>query len=39
VKAEMVPEIVAKALEDTCHLTNPRPCTSDDFAALLKAAW
>lgn len=39
VREEMIPAIVGKAVEDGCHLTNPRPCTADDFRALVKAAW
>lgn len=39
VREEMVPALVQKAVEDPCHLTNPRPCTADDFRALLRAAW
>lgn len=39
VRDEMVPALIQKALEDECHRTNPRPCTAEDFRALLKAAW
>jgi alcohol dehydrogenase class IV len=39
VREEMVPALVGKALEDGCHRANPRPCTADDFRALLRAAW
>lgn len=38
VREEMVPAMVAKALEDGCHLNNPRPCTADDMRALYLAA-
>jgi 4-hydroxybutyrate dehydrogenase len=38
VREEMVPEMVAKALEDGCHLNNPRPCTAEDMRALYLAA-
>jgi alcohol dehydrogenase class IV len=30
--------LAARAFDDTCHRTNPRPCTRDDFAALFAAA-
>lgn len=30
----MIPTLVAKALEDGCHLSNPRPCLADDFQRL-----
>jgi len=39
VREESIPALVAKAAEDGCHRTNPRPCSPDDFAALLRAAW
>ena len=29
----------AKAIEDGCHLLNPRPCTREDLLALYRAAW
>jgi alcohol dehydrogenase class IV len=38
-REETIPSIVAKAVEDNCHLQNPRPCTADDFTALLRASW
>jgi alcohol dehydrogenase class IV len=38
VQAEMVPQMVSKAMEDGCHQNNPRPCTADDFRALYLAA-
>jgi alcohol dehydrogenase class IV len=38
VREEMLPEMVAKALEDGCHLNNPRSCTADDMRALYVAA-
>jgi alcohol dehydrogenase class IV len=28
-----------RAIEDGCHLTNPRRCTRDDFARLYREAW
>ena len=39
VREEMIPAIVGKAVEDSCHRTNPRPCSADDFRALIAAAW
>lgn len=36
-KAEHVPRLVECALADTCHQTNPRPCTRADFEALFTA--
>ena len=38
VKAEHIPALVDIAIADTCHQTNPRPCTRADFEALFKAA-
>jgi alcohol dehydrogenase class IV len=32
-------EIVARALEDHCHLTNPRPCGEKEMHELFQAAW
>lgn len=37
-KPEHVPKLVELALADTCHQTNPRPCTKEDFEALFAAA-
>ena len=34
----MIPTLVAKALEDGCHLSNPRLCSADDFERLYRAA-
>jgi len=39
VREEMVPAVVAKAVEDASHLTNPRLCGPEDFRALLRDAW
>lgn len=39
VREEHVPLLVEKAMEDPCHRTNPRPCSAEDFRALLRAAW
>jgi len=33
----MIPDIVEKAMADASHRKNPRPCTSDDFAQILRA--
>ncbi|NOZ86528.1 MAG: iron-containing alcohol dehydrogenase [Deltaproteobacteria bacterium] len=31
-------ELAAKAMEDGCHLSNPRPCSEDTMKSLLEAA-
>jgi alcohol dehydrogenase class IV len=33
-----VPKLVAVALADTCHRTNPRPCSEGDFERIFTAA-
>ncbi len=33
-----IPALVAIAVDDICHKTNPRPCAAGDFAALFEAA-
>ena len=33
-----IPALVEVAIKDTCHLTNPRKCTREDFAQLFAAA-
>jgi len=33
-----IPALVEVAIKDTCHLTNPRKCTREDFARLFAAA-
>jgi alcohol dehydrogenase class IV len=33
-----IPVLVEIAIRDTCHRTNPRPCTREDFAQLFAAA-
>ena len=38
VKPEHLPRLVQIATADSCHQTNPRPCTASDFEALFKAA-
>jgi len=39
VKESQLPLLAEKALEDACHLSNPRPCEQADLAALLHAAF
>lgn len=34
----MIPTLVAKAIEDGCHLSNPRPCSTADIERLYRAA-
>lgn len=36
---ESLPKLAAKAIEDGCHQTNPRPCTEADLLALYERAW
>jgi alcohol dehydrogenase class IV len=33
-----IPKLVAIALADTCHRTNPRPCSEGDFERIFTAA-
>jgi alcohol dehydrogenase class IV len=33
-----IPALVEVAIRDTCHLTNPRKCTREDFAQIFAAA-
>jgi alcohol dehydrogenase class IV len=33
-----IPKLAAKAFEDACHRSNPRPVTKDDLAALYRAS-
>lgn len=33
-----IPKLSAKAIEDACHRSNPRPCTEDDLARLYEAS-
>ena len=35
---EQLPRLVAIAVADICHQTNPRPVSADDFERLFKAA-
>ncbi|MBM3500778.1 MAG: iron-containing alcohol dehydrogenase [Armatimonadetes bacterium] len=34
-----LPELAAKAMQDGCHLTNPRSCTEADMLRLYEEAW
>ena len=34
-----LPALASKAIEDGCHLTNPRPCTEPDLLSLYEQAW
>ena len=34
-----LPELAVKAIEDGCHLSNPRPCTEADMLQLYKEIW
>lgn len=36
---EALPKLADKAVEDGCHLLNPRPCSREDLLALYRAAW
>jgi hypothetical protein len=38
ITAADLPALVAVAVKDLCHQTNPRPCTAADFEALFRAA-
>ncbi len=38
VKTEHLTSLVERASADTCHRTNPRPCSPSDFDALFRAA-
>ena len=31
--------LAAKAIEDGCHQSNPRPCTVDDLLMLYRKSW
>ena len=39
VEQTQLAEVVAKAFDDPCHLTNARPCRTEDLAAILETAW
>jgi alcohol dehydrogenase class IV len=36
---DALPALADKAIQDGCHLLNPRPCTREDLLALYRAAW
>ncbi len=38
VTEEMIPTLAKAAMEDACHLTNPRPCTEQDMIDLYRQA-
>ena len=38
VAASHIPRLVEVAVADTCHRTNPRPCSVEDFTRLFEAA-
>ena len=39
VPSEKLPELAAKAMEDGCHLSNPRKCTEADMLQLYEEIW
>jgi len=39
VPSEALPQLATKAIEDGCHLTNPRQCTESDMLRLYEEAW
>jgi 4-hydroxybutyrate dehydrogenase len=39
VPRESLPMLASKAIEDGCHLTNPRPCSQADLLRLYELAW
>ena len=38
VTRDLIPVLAKKAMEDACHLLNPRPCTESDMLALYEKA-
>ena len=34
-----LPMLAGKAIEDGCHLLNPRPCTREDLLELYRQSW
>ena len=36
---DSLPMLAAKAMQDGCHLLNPRPCSEGDLLDLYRAAW
>ena len=39
IRRDDLPALAADAVEDGCHLTNPRPCREQDLLALYESAW
>ncbi|MFC1633444.1 iron-containing alcohol dehydrogenase [Planctomycetota bacterium] len=39
VPRENLSELAVKAIEDGCHLSNPRPCTEEDMLRLYEEIW
>jgi alcohol dehydrogenase class IV len=39
IREEILPKLADKAIEDGCHLLNPRPCSRDDLLELYRRAW
>lgn len=39
VPSEALPQLATKAIEDGCHLTNPRQCTESDMLRFYEEAW
>jgi len=39
VPREKLPELAVKAIEDGCHLSNPRQCTEEDMLRLYEEIW
>ena len=39
VPRDRLPDLAAKAIEDGCHLTNPRRCTEADMLRLYEEMW
>ena len=38
INADMIPPMVEKAMQDGCHVNNPRPCTAEDMRHLYESA-
>ena len=38
ISAADIPALVEVAINDTCHLTNPRKCTREDFEQIFTAS-
>lgn len=39
VPQDSLPKLAAKAIQDGCHQTNPRPCTEADLLSLYEQSW